>query len=578
MNTSQSYELVPRTSHDSDSDGERPGNLSKAYPKPTLTSWCFPFISTRRRRSHDKFSRLRRWLPAALGIFLLFLTGNAIFNASYSNPPPYTILPEKVYIAANIIDEDLIRGRWGDAIVDLVTLLGPQRAFVSIYGGPKDALQELEVKLDRLGVQSSLVAEEDEPIILGELPRVTLPSGETRLKRIRWLAEVRNRALESLAASPTNFDKILFINDVIFSAQDAARLLFGTRMVESAGGVKRTDYRAACALDFSNPFKYYDTFATRDLEGYALGVPFYPWFTSAGRGESRRDVLDGKNEVRVKSCWGGMVAFEAKWFIKSDPLDYEDAASTDFEDEKPVEEIHDPSGLSSSTDFEDEKPVPENQAISAETSQPQIETGEQNLNLHWATDGEKAIARRSTATDPPAYPPQSPLRFRSSLDTFWDASECCLIHADLAILSAHTSTSSSSRDKSSASIENTDTDNTGSSADTGIFVNPHVRVTYTPGPYAWLPLTRYFERLFTPAHSFVNWLASRPPANARRLEKGGQEVKERVWSEVLGRYEMVRRRADQGGFCGSRMLLVMKEDAGDGGRPWEKIEAPSIGV
>ena len=55
---------------------------------------------------------------------------------------------EKIFIAANIIDEDLIRGRWGSAVKELIYLLGSQNSFLSIYEndsgpGTKAALREL---------------------------------------------------------------------------------------------------------------------------------------------------------------------------------------------------------------------------------------------------------------------------------------------------------------------------------------------------------------------------------------------------------------------------------------------------
>ena len=67
-------------------------------------------------------------------------------------------------------------------------------------------------------------------------------------------------------------------------------------------------------MDFINPFKFYDTFATRDAEGYSPGIPFYPWFSTRGAGASRAAVLSQSDAVPVRSCWGGMAAFEARWF------------------------------------------------------------------------------------------------------------------------------------------------------------------------------------------------------------------------------------------------------------------------
>ena len=41
---------------------------------------------------------------------------------------------------------------------------------------------------------------------MDEVRRVTLPSGEKRIKRIAYLAEVRNRALRTLQDSAAKFD------------------------------------------------------------------------------------------------------------------------------------------------------------------------------------------------------------------------------------------------------------------------------------------------------------------------------------------------------------------------------------
>jgi Cryptococcal mannosyltransferase 1 len=123
----------------------------------------------------------------------------------------------------------------------------------------------------------------------------------------------------------TRFDKLLFLNDVVFSARDAADLLFATNADDD--GV--TNYRAACAMDFINAFKFYDTFASRDAEGYRAGIPFFPWFANAGRAISRTAVLSQTDAVPVRGCWGGMVAFEAKWFqpqVSPSPDDFTQSA------------------------------------------------------------------------------------------------------------------------------------------------------------------------------------------------------------------------------------------------------------
>lgn len=305
---------------------------------------------------------------------------------------------------------------------------------------------------------------------------------------MQYLATLRNRALEPLQNSPTHFDKLLYINDVVFDPIDAANLLFST----NAGEHGKTQYRAACAVDFGNPFKFYDTLATRDVQGYDMGVIFYPWFSSAGDAISRREVLAQKDAVTVRSCWGGMVAFEAKWFQYSH---LEDAQEVDG--------------------------VP------------------------------------------------LPLRFRAESDTYWDASECCLIHADLTALSSTTK-------------------------ETGVFMNPYVRVAYSKAVLEWLWLSRRFERLYSPIQFLVNWVGGRPTFNPRRLEKPGEEVTHKVlvWSTetqatlqkdtvgflpdgVQGGFRNVRRKALPGSFCGHRSLSYLLEKPDKNGKKWSHEKLPS---
>lgn len=265
-----------------------------------------------RRRSYriSSFLRKARRCCRPLYVFIalvVFLTWQIIFNASYTHAPPFSLdTHETVYIAANIIDEDLIKGSWGKSLLELVDLIGKDRVFVSIYGGPSAALKELEAKLP---CEKSVISQEDDPIPLSEIPHTKLPTGESRIKRIAYLAEVRNKALEPLDTLTKKYDRVLFINDVFFAPMDAARLLWGTNL--NADG--KADYKAVCGTDFVTSWKYYDTFATRDLEGYSIGVPIFPWFAGEGDAITRKDVLAGKDAVRVKSCWGGMVAFDGRY-------------------------------------------------------------------------------------------------------------------------------------------------------------------------------------------------------------------------------------------------------------------------
>ncbi|KAH8653213.1 cryptococcal mannosyltransferase 1-domain-containing protein, partial [Tricladium varicosporioides] len=385
---------------------------------------------------------------------------------------------ETVFIAANIVDAGLIEGAWGDSLAELVELIGRERVYVSIFGGPTDALRTLD---SRLRCEKRLVSEEVDRLNMSSIPKTKLPTGEERIKRIAYLAEVRNKALEPMEKMERRFDKVLFINDVFFKPRDAARLLWGTNLNEDG----EAEYKAACGLDFVSWWKYYDTFATRDAEGFSLGVPIFPWFANEGEARSRNDLLDGRDSIRVKSCWGGITAFDGRFFRGDDK----------------------------------NNPAPG----------------------HLGVPGtEKGV-------------PQLPLRFRSEPEPFWDASECCLIHADIMALPEPISP-----------------------YDTGIYMNPYVRVAYDKKTFGMLSFGKRVERLFSLPQRIINYYAKMPHFNIRRTEIEGEIILDKEWVSTYwkerGHYVDVERVATRGAYCGVRQLLVMKEghrEEGEGN--WDNL-------
>ncbi|EAS35424.3 uncharacterized protein CIMG_00778 [Coccidioides immitis RS] len=528
------YELVSRSSFDSrdsfdldEADPESRALASPSYPKQSLSLlqrlWASlpPAIrpprrfllrnrssrpawkgSTRPSCSYRPSACRRLFFVAYIlsGIVAVLVLLTAIISPSYTHRPAhYDALRqairdsnepgrgnprnEKVFIAASIYDRDgsLARGQWGRNVLDLIELLGPDNTYLSVFENDSGdvsaaALQDLEQKVP---CNRSMVYEPH--LDLKNIPRVTLPGGSERLKRIAFLSEVRNRALQPLDdPDRERFDKLLYINDVFFDPIDAVQLLFATN-VDKDG---KSQYRAACAVDFINAFKFYDTFAARDLEGYSTGIPFYPWFSDAGEGQSRHDVLHQRDAVRVRSCWGGIVAFDASLFQAS---------------------------------------------ASLETSH-----------------GDR---RHHQSLTPRAF---HPARFRAEPDQYWDASECCLINADIQI-PPH---------KSKEPI------------DTGIYMNPYIRVAYDTSTLSWLGLTRRFERLYSLPHNILNHLVGMPWYNPRREERAGQRVEQTVWSPEKGSYETVTRVAGTGGFCGRRALQVMIPNPKKGHKNWEMLPVP----
>ncbi|KAF1841796.1 glycosyltransferase family 69 protein [Cucurbitaria berberidis CBS 394.84] len=273
-----------------------------------------PYTLMRRYRSYSP-RRLPR--SAALRIlFLLFVICDSLHcislylrqNAALNlEPPPRNA--KRIYIAAQHWNTArLLRSDWNAAVSALVQELGIENVFVSIYESgsyddTKDALRELDFTLEGLQVKRSIVlsnishAEEiaRQPTEHGWIKTL---DGETRLRRIPFLATARNevfKPLERLTAAGEHFDMILFLNDIVFSSEDVLRLL------DTNGG----DYAAACAMDFSKPPYFYDTFAVRDSSGHEALMQTWPYFRSyASRYAAERFL-----PVPVASCWNGMGTF-----------------------------------------------------------------------------------------------------------------------------------------------------------------------------------------------------------------------------------------------------------------------------
>jgi hypothetical protein len=477
---------------------------------------------------------------AIVAIVLLLILASildAIAHPSYAKPPPhYHTLErnvriesrlgrgnprnEKIFIAANIIQADMIKGPWGSSLITLVGLLGPENVFVSIYendsgSASSEALRHLGAQLPckfpfhLLRDLSNTCSPGRHSIITGAhlplsgFPSVALPNGRHGVKRLTYLSHIRNLLLRPLEEPPipffdeqlqanytdTRFNRILFLNDVYYNPIDALHLLFSTNQNPLS---RRADYDVACAIDFVSSVIIYDTFVMRDTEGYGTGLVFFPWFTSKGEATSRIDVLAERDAVRVRSCWGGMAAFDAAPFLRQ-------------------------------------------------------------------------------------HSGAAPLRFRHQSELYWEASECCLIGADVAAR------------KPGAKI----------------FVNPYVRVAYDDKTWSWLPFVRRIERVFKILQYIVSAVAYPVEHNPRRLELPGDVSTQWRWvydNETLngeafrdqrlgvrkedlgGSWRRTQEVAEAGGFCGQRKLFVMKENLRQvnqqitgTGRNWENRKVPAAG-
>lgn len=217
----------------------------------------------------------------------------------------------------------ILRAAWNEAVLDLVSYLGPNNVYFSaVESGSqdetKDALMDLKSKLDTMGVNNTItlgmgvweqIAEiEDRPV--EREPGWIWDKEESHydLRRIPYLAKVRNQAMEPLRKLDHKFDKILWINDVVFDTDDYLALLH----------TRDGQYAAACSMDFKRYPSYYDTFALRDDQGMKTASYYWPWFISPA---ARASTLRAE-PVRVESCWNGMVLFDSAPFYASPPLEF----------------------------------------------------------------------------------------------------------------------------------------------------------------------------------------------------------------------------------------------------------------
>ncbi|KAI9052801.1 hypothetical protein LZ554_003074 [Drepanopeziza brunnea f. sp. 'monogermtubi'] len=279
----------------------------------------------------------RRYLrpkPVVIVLATLFLLD--IFSILSSRPAsirrtslPSHLRDEKIFIAATFRNSEyILRLYWNQRLLNLVRHLGPQNVYVSIVesGSQEDtkgALRDLERELIALGVGNRIYLGID---VNEQLQFIRNPpkEGENRtgwirtnraseweVRRIPYLAALRNQAMEPMTdpSQKMKFDKILWINDVLFSTEDVTTLL----------STRDGDYAAACAIDVaSNPHQYYDTFALRDINGDKTASQRYPYFFSS----VSRSALYYNQPIPVASCWNGLISLSAAPFYANPPLKF----------------------------------------------------------------------------------------------------------------------------------------------------------------------------------------------------------------------------------------------------------------
>ena len=133
--------------------------------------------------------------------------------------------------------EDILAGTWNDAVVHLISTLGAENVYFSaVESGSQDAtkraLRQLRSRLDAMNAPNNITLgmtlwEQMDELASRPDPEKARQEGwiwnardrRYEMRRIPYLSRVRNQAMEplkALRAQGRHFDRILWINDVVF--------------------------------------------------------------------------------------------------------------------------------------------------------------------------------------------------------------------------------------------------------------------------------------------------------------------------------------------------------------------------
>lgn len=188
-----------------------------------------------RRRLYRRNSL--RYLVVALVLFVVlalaeaFNIHSALEQASLEEPNAFG--QQKIFIVGiHWNNEHILWNHWIPALVALAKDIGPEDVFVSIYesgsyDNTKAVLRVLDQALEENGIPRRVIL--DETTHADEVSKppsdsgwLEIPNGTTQLRRISYLAKSRNIAMQplyELQDANVVFDKILFLNDVVFTVR-----------------------------------------------------------------------------------------------------------------------------------------------------------------------------------------------------------------------------------------------------------------------------------------------------------------------------------------------------------------------
>jgi len=186
-------------------------------------------LTSFRRSTRSRFLRV-------VFLFLATLCLIDLFSLSFSRPKQRSntkaipdVRNQTLFIASiHWNNARILQSNWNKAVLNLVDHFGVSNVYISIYESgswdeSKNALRSLDGALDGLDVKRTITLEESTHADEMQKPVTTgwihTPRGKKELRRIPYLSKLRNLSLQplnELAVGGIKFDKVLFLNDVVF--------------------------------------------------------------------------------------------------------------------------------------------------------------------------------------------------------------------------------------------------------------------------------------------------------------------------------------------------------------------------
>ena len=211
-------------------------------------------------------------------------------------PLPDSPVEHRLYVAALIHNNAVIIDEWIESVVKLTEAF-PETYVSVLESGSVDgsdlALDEMRTQLKAIGVRHRIVSGEEGNRRAG---RVFKPGDPSSGNRISFLSRLRNVVLEPLIHMRNegeHFDKVVFLNDVLFCVGDVRRLLAHSANI-------------ACGYDF-NGASFWDNW----VMDYGASPAALHKCTRDGT-HFPGEACPNSDPLRVSCCWNGLAVFDAE--------------------------------------------------------------------------------------------------------------------------------------------------------------------------------------------------------------------------------------------------------------------------